>query len=117
MLAKMNSTNGVFTMGMYNTEFKMYYTAKTTIDAGTNSTTKGATLLDESGNSSFPGTVTANKFTGTLTNTLTFSAGAFTAKTYNNSAAVTVNIPTHTSHLTNNSGFLTSRGYIGTTAV
>ncbi len=49
--------------------------------------------------------------------TLTFSAGTFTAKTYDGSAAVTVNIPTHTSHLTNNSGFLTSRGYIGTTAV
>jgi hypothetical protein len=42
-----------------------------------------------------------------LSNTLTFSAGTFSAKTYNNSAAVTVNIPTHTSHLTNNSGFLT----------
>lgn len=53
-------------------------------------------------------TVTANKFTGNLNNTLTFSAGAFSAKTYNNSAAVTVNVPTHTSHLTNNSGFLTS---------
>ena len=53
-------------------------------------------------------TVTANRFTGNLNNTLTFSTGAFSAKTYNNSAAVTVNIPTHTSHLTNNSGFLTS---------
>lgn len=61
--------------------------------------------------------VIANKFMGQLDKTLTFAAGAFTAKTYNNSSAVTVNIPTHTSHLTNNSGFLTSRGYIGTTAV
>lgn len=61
--------------------------------------------------------ITATKFRGDLSNTLTFSAGAFAAKTYNNSAAVTVNIPTHTSHLINNSGFLTSRGYIGTTAV
>lgn len=49
--------------------------------------------------------------------TLTFAAGTFAAKTYDGSAAVTVNIPTHTSHLTNNSGFLTSRGYIGNTAV
>ena len=39
---------------------------------------------------------------------LTFSAGTFAAKTYDGSAAVTVNIPTHTSHLVNNSGFLTS---------
>lgn len=52
-----------------------------------------------------------------VANSLTFSAGVFSAKTYNGSSAVTVNIPTHTSHLTNNSGFLTSRGYIGTTAV
>ena len=62
MLAKMNSTNGVFTMGMYNAAFNLYYTANTTINAGTNGTTKGATLLDESGNSSFPGNITANGF-------------------------------------------------------
>lgn len=53
------------------------------------------------------GNILASKFIGTLNSTLTFSAGAFAAKTYDNSAAVTVNIPTHTSHLTNNSGFLT----------
>ena len=57
MLAKMNSTNGVFTLGMYSTAFNLYYTKKSVIDAGTNSTTYGATLLDESGNSSFPGLV------------------------------------------------------------
>lgn len=57
MLAKMNSTNGVFTMGMYSAAFNLYYTKKSVIDAGTNSTTHGATLLDESGNSSFPGLV------------------------------------------------------------
>jgi hypothetical protein len=62
MLAKMNSTNGVFTMGMYNAAFNLYYTANTTINAGTNGTTKGATLLDESGNSSFPGNITAGGF-------------------------------------------------------
>ena len=42
-----------------------------------------------------------------VANTLTFSAGKFSSKTYNGSAAVTVNIPTNTSHLTNDSGFLT----------
>lgn len=71
----------------------------------------------ETGNAILAGQLTAAKFVGPLNNTLTFAAGAFSAKTYNNSKAVTVNIPTHTSHLTNNSGFLTSRGYIGTTAV
>lgn len=40
---------------------------------------------------------------------LTFAAGAFAAKTFTpTSAAATVNIPTNTSHLTNDSGFLTS---------
>lgn len=72
-----------------NTSNVLYYSAKATINYTT-------------------GNITAGKFTGNLNNTLTFSAGAFSAKTYNNSAAVTVNIPTHTSHLTNNSGFLTS---------
>lgn len=42
-----------------------------------------------------------------VANTLTFSAGKFSSKTYNGGAAVTVNIPTNTSHLTNDSGFLT----------
>ena len=40
---------------------------------------------------------------------LTFSAGAFTAGTFDpNGAAKTINVPTHTSHLTNNSGFITT---------
>lgn len=43
-----------------------------------------------------------------VNNDLTFAAGAFAAKTYNGSAAVTVNVPTKTSHLTNDSGFITS---------
>ena len=40
---------------------------------------------------------------------LTFQAGTFAAATYTpNAAAKTINIPTKTSHLTNDSGFLTS---------
>lgn len=39
---------------------------------------------------------------------LTFSSGTFSAKTYTpDSAAQSINIPTHTSHLTNDSGFIT----------
>lgn len=92
------------------------------IESGTSDTTNTAwTKVMQLGmnnyDATFAGQLTATKFIGNLNHTLTFSAGAFTAKTYNNSAAVTVNIPTHTSHLTNDSGFLTSRGYIGTTAV
>lgn len=52
-----------------------------------------------------------------VANTLTFAAGAFAAKTYNGSAAVTVNIPTHTSHLTNDSGFWTGTRYWANIAV
>lgn len=52
-----------------------------------------------------------------VANTLTFAAGAFAAKTYNGSAAVTVNIPTYTSHLTNNSGFWTGTRYWANIAV
>lgn len=52
-----------------------------------------------------------------VANTLTFAAGAFAAKTYNGSDAVTVNIPTHTSHLTNNSGFWTGTRYWANIAV
>lgn len=55
--------------------------------------------------------------TAKVASTLTFVAGAFTAKTYNGSAAVTVNIPTHTSHLTNNSGFWTGTRYWANIAV
>ena len=45
---------------------------------------------------------------------LTFQAGTFSAKTFDpNGAAATVNIPTNTSHLTNDSGFLTSSSLSG----
>lgn len=45
---------------------------------------------------------------------LTFQAGTFSAKTFDpNGAAATVNIPTSTSHLTNNSGFITSSALNG----
>ena len=46
-----------------------------------------------------------------VANTLTFSAGKFSSKTYNGSSAITVNVPTHTSHLTNDSGFWTGTRY------
>lgn len=45
---------------------------------------------------------------------LTFQAGTFSAKTFDpNGAAATVNIPTKTSHLTNDSGFITSSALSG----
>ena len=57
------------------------------------------------GSSSAGGAATsANK----VNSTLTFTGGTFATKTFNGSAATTVNIPTHTSHITNNSGFITT---------
>lgn len=47
-----------------------------------------------------------------LNSTLSFSAGGFSTKSFNGSSNQTVNIPTHTSHLTNNSGFITSSASI-----
>ena len=52
-----------------------------------------------------------------VANTLTFSAGEFSSKTYDGSSAITVNVPTHTSHLTNNSGFWTGTRYWANIAV
>lgn len=49
--------------------------------------------------------------------TLTMTAGKFLSKTYNGSAGVTVNIPTNTSHLTNDSGFWTGTRYWANIAV
>lgn len=66
---------------------------------------------------SMTGITIVNTAAAKVANTLTFAAGAFAAKTYNGSAAVTVNIPTHTSHLTNNSGFWTGTRYWANIAV
>lgn len=83
MLARMKSTNGVWTFGSYGTSFNFYYTADTTISAGTNGVTKTLTLLNESGNSTFPGNVTAPKFIGALQGNATTATTLQTARTIN----------------------------------
>lgn len=75
-LIKSNSTNGYFTQATYQGNHLLQYTAKSTVDAGTNSTTKSAVLLNESGNTSFPGTVTAPTFSGALSGNATSSTSA-----------------------------------------
>ena len=57
MLYRLKSTKGVFMGGAHNDGLYAYYTADSVISAGTNATTKTVKILDESGNSSFPGTV------------------------------------------------------------
>ena len=66
-VAKTNSTNGYFTLNSFKEGMFLSYTAKSTVDAGTNAVTKTAKLIDESGNTSFPGTVTASAFSGNAT--------------------------------------------------
>ena len=82
MLAKMNSTNGKFTHGVYQGGYLLQYTNNTTISAGTNVVTKSVTLLDERGNTNFPGTVTAPSFNGTATKATQDSAGQTINTTY-----------------------------------
>ena len=83
-LIKYPSTNGVFCLSGYQTKLQVHYTVDSTIEAGTNSTTKQATLLDESGNTTFPGTVTATTFKGAL------SGNASTATTATKLGTATV---------------------------
>lgn len=83
MLAKMNSTNGVWTMGSYGAEFFLNYTANSTISAGTNAVTKKISLFNESGNTSFPGTVTAPTFSGALSGNAKTATTLQTARTIN----------------------------------
>lgn len=83
MLARMKSTNGVWTFGSYGTNFNFYYTADSVISAGTNTTTKSLTLLNESGNSIFPGTVSASAFSGSLSGNATTATTLQTARTIN----------------------------------
>ncbi|MBS6502580.1 MAG: BppU family phage baseplate upper protein [Clostridium sp.] len=83
MLYRYPSTNGYFTMGGYQGNFLLQYTAKSTVDASTNSVTKALTLLNESGNTRFPGTVTAPTFTGALSGNATTATTLQTARTIN----------------------------------
>lgn len=53
------SQNGVFLVCGYQKSFRVTYTADTTINANQNAITKEVILLDEAGNASFPGDVTA----------------------------------------------------------
>lgn len=57
MLAKMNSTNGYFTHGVNKAKYELHYTAKSTVDAGTNAATHTLVLMNEQGEASFPGNI------------------------------------------------------------
>ncbi len=66
MLAKLNSENGVFNLGTYNRAIRLYYISNTIISSNSNTITHDLSLLNEDGNSKFPGEVSATKFKGPL---------------------------------------------------
>lgn len=91
-LMRLNSTNGKFLELVNGTALEVTYTSNATVDGNTNEVTKKATLLDESGNSNFPGTLTAGalKTTGDANvNTLTAS-GSISASSITTSGSSTI---------------------------
>ena len=62
VLARMLAPTGRFIMGQYDGDFFLAYTRNSTIQAGTNYVDSLAKLLNNNGNTTFPGTVTAANF-------------------------------------------------------
>lgn len=94
MLAKMNSTNGVFTLGTYQKKYLLQYTSNDIISNSENKTSKSITLLDEDGNTTFSGNVTATKFIGDLEGSIIGSMeGPSTSCTGNSHTATTLKTP------------------------
>lgn len=65
-LIRYKGNNGVFTLNGWNNKIVLGYTNNATINAGTNNLTKSITLIDENGNASFPGGVSATTVTAYL---------------------------------------------------
>lgn len=64
-LARMNGSNGIFTTGVFRNDYFLYYTLRTDVANSKNQYTYGATLLNSSGNTTFPGIVTAKSYANT----------------------------------------------------
>lgn len=75
------STNGVFTFSGYNANLEVCYLTKANVDAGTNTVTKKISLLNETGNTTFPGVVTATLFSGKATNSTQWNGANKTVST------------------------------------
>ena len=76
------STNGVFTISGYRSGLEIDYLTKANVDAGTNTVTKKISLLNESGNTTFPGTVTATAFSGPASKLGTATVGSTSKPIY-----------------------------------
>lgn len=72
---------------------------------------------DTAPSGTYSATAITSGWASRVVGTLTMTAGKFSSKTYNGSADVTVNIPTNTSHLTNDNGFWTGTRYWANIAV
>lgn len=72
---------------------------------------------DTAPSGTYSATAITSGWASRVVGTLTMATGRFSSKTYNGGADVTVNIPTHTSHLTNDSGFWTGTRYWANIAV
>lgn len=72
---------------------------------------------DTAPSGTYSATAITSGWASRVVGTLTMTAGKFSSKTYNGSANVTVNIPTNTSHLTNDNGFWTGTRYWANIAV
>lgn len=68
-LIRYKGNNGIFTLNGWNNKIVLGYTNNTTINAGANSLTKSITLIDENGNASFPGQVSATTVNAYLNGT------------------------------------------------
>lgn len=68
-LIRYKGNNGVFTLNGWNNKIVLGYTNNATINAGTNNLTKSITLIDENGNASFPGQVSATTVNAYLNGT------------------------------------------------
>lgn len=68
-LIRYKGNNGIFTLNGWNNKIVLGYTNNTTINAGTNSLTKSITLIDENGNASFPGQISATTVNAYLNGT------------------------------------------------
>lgn len=68
-LIRYKGNNGVFTLNGWKNKIVLGYTNNATISAGTNSLTKSITLIDENGNASFPGQVSATTVSAYLNGT------------------------------------------------
>lgn len=77
MIAKVNSTGGVFNIGQWEDRFELFYITQSLINNNSNGYTYRATLLNQNGDSNFPGIVNASQFKASGTN-MNISGGLVT---------------------------------------